>query len=244
MEYKHKKLIIAAVLSGFCILMIIGLIKLGNILAFLLVFPWIVDHLVKAGCDLWLARLITVPIAFVIIIGLGLAASFSSVKRRAGLAVFTIALMAWSFAMFQISRDYIFDPISGQAKKCYAVTPGGHEAVSCAWKVHPLYGSVVQPATREMVSAEWVTKNGLPRIHRIDPEKTMCFFAQDGSPLVWYYQRANGTLDLFSQPGMHPQLNVPLKPVDCKQDPCCSGQQRQSSRYCFRCTEKQECSVD
>jgi hypothetical protein len=209
-----RKIVLVIIGLSICILLILSLVKFGNLLAFMMVFPWIVDHLVNAGLDIWLARLITVPIACIMVIGLGLALSFSSGKRNTGLAIFASGIMLWSLAMFHVTKENLFDAISGQASKCYAVTPDGYEFVNCAWKYHPLYGSTVQPATKEMASAEWVAKNGLPHIQTITPDKYLSFFSQDGSPLVLYYQHPNGSLELFSKPRRYPQLNVPLKPVD------------------------------
>lgn len=214
MENKHRKIVLALLGLGVCILGTTGLIIFGNLLAFLMVFPWIVDRLVMAGLDVWLARLITVPIACVLVISLGLALSFSRVKRNTGLAVFALGLMLWSLAMFQMSGAYAFDPVSGEAKKCCAQTPEGYEMVSCAWKVHPLYGTAVIPATKEMITAQWIAKNGVPKIQSVAPDSSLRFFATDGSPLIWYYQHPDGRLDLFAQSGRHPQLNVALKPVD------------------------------
>lgn len=214
MEGKRKKIVLAFAGLGMCVLLILGLVIFGKLLAFLMVFPWIVDRLVDAGCDVWLARLITVPLACLMVLGLGLALSFSVKKRNTGWAIFAAGLMLWSAAMFAMSRDYVFDPVSGESRKCYAMTPDGYEAVSCAWKVHPVYGTPVQKPNQETLAADWVAKNGLHRMRKIEPERDLRFFAQDGSPLVWYYQRADGKFDLFSQPGRHPQLNVTLKPVD------------------------------
>jgi hypothetical protein len=209
-----RKIVLVIIGLSICLLVMISLVKFGNLLAFLMVFPWIVDLLVNAGLDIWLARLITVPIACIMVAGLGLALSFSATKRNAGLAIFACGMMLWSLAMFHMTKENLFDPISGHASKCYAITPDGYEFVNCAWKYHPLYGSAVQPATKEMASAEWVAKNGLSHIQTIKADKNLRFFSQDGSPLVWYYQHSDGSLELFSQPGRHPQLNVPLKPVD------------------------------
>ncbi|MBN1472527.1 MAG: hypothetical protein JW925_12155 [Syntrophaceae bacterium] len=214
MEGKGRKIILIIATLGFCLLLVVGLIKFGSLLAFLMIFPWIVDKLVNAGFDIWLARLITVPLACIMVLGIGLAFSISSQRRNTGLAIFAAGLMLWSAAMFAMSKDYIFDPISGKSRKCYAITPDGYETVPCVWKVHPVYGSPVQKPSREALAADWVIKNGLHRMRKIEPERDLRFFAQDGAPLVWYYQGPEGKFELFSQPGRHPQLNVPLKPVD------------------------------
>lgn len=214
MAGKSRKIIAAVMGLAVCILAIAGLILYGNLLAFLMVFPWIADRLVTAGLDVWLARLITVPLAFVLVMSLGLALSFSRVKRNAGLALFALGIMLWSLAMHRMSGDYAFDPVSGKAQKCFAQTPEGYEAVSCAWKVHPLYGTAVVAATKEMMTARWVEQNGVPTMHSVDPDQSLRFFTPDGTALIWYYRHPDGKLDLFAQPGRHPQFNVALKPVD------------------------------
>lgn len=216
MEKNGKKLIWALVVLGLCLLLIAGLIKFGNVLAFLMVFPWVVDQLVKIGFDIWLARLITVPIACIMVIGFGMAFSLSESKRRSGLALFAVGVMIWSAAMYYMSKDYVFDPVSGTVKKCYAATPNGYEMVSCAWKVHPVYGSAVKPATKEMLTADWVAKHGLPPLRMIEPSRNLSYFAPDGSSLVWYHENPDGKMELFSGPGKHPHLNVELKPVDAR----------------------------
>ena len=214
-KIKIKKLSWYLLVIGLCVLALIGIIRFGSLFAFFMVFPWIGEQVVAAtGIDARLANFMAIPAAIYMVIAVALMFSFKSFKRHLGFGLFVAGLLIWNLAMFTVSKNDIFDP-KGASKKCVAKnTNGVYEYEDCGRKVHRLYGTEVVPATKELVALMQFQKNGIPAIQRIKPDRNMRFFAQDGSPFVWYYQYQDGRIELFGQPGSHPQLKVVLNPIN------------------------------
>lgn len=111
-----------------------------------------------------------------------------------------------------MEKDYVYDQ-NGASSRCYAITPEGIEYVPCSWKVHRKYGTEVKRVSREIAMNYWTKKEGFPKTSRLPNDPSQTFFSPDGTPLMWYYQNSDGKIDLFSLPGIHPQLGVQLYPI-------------------------------
>jgi hypothetical protein len=48
---------------------------------------------------------------------------------------------------------------------------------------------------------------------QVHPTQNTAFFRSNGQPLVWCYVRPDGSIDLYNQPGSHPQFGGQLQPV-------------------------------
>lgn len=48
-------------------------------------------------------------------------------------------------------------------------------------------------------------------LKKLDSEATLEFFKK-GKPVIWYFKN-NGKIELFNQPGFHPETEKPLKPI-------------------------------
>lgn len=209
---ENKKLILELC---FFIVIFMGIIRFGSLLAFLAVFPWISDKLVAAtGMNMWLAKLLTVPLAIFMIAAISFLFSRDKKKHNIGLAMFAGGMCLWYMAMFIMTKDLNFNP-DGTPQKCVAQNIDGYyEDISCSFKVNNL-GFPVMPITPEIAKQVWVQKNGLPPVKRILPNKNLRFFDPNGNPLLWYYQYPDGKLEFFDQPGKHPQFpDVILSPVN------------------------------
>lgn len=54
------------------------------------------------------------------------------------------------------------------------------------------------------------------------------FFAFNGTALIWYHQRPDGTCDYFQLPGVHPQHGVPLIEIDRDKSAACQAAERRA----------------
>jgi len=194
-------------------LVVFILIRYGEVLTFFLVIPWIIHKLTDLGINGWLAWAFAIPLTIIFLWGLKLAFSKQMEKKRVGQIVLSLMILGYCLGMYFMQKDYAFDPKTGQATKCYAITPYGYEEVTCAWKVHPIFGTVVIPATKEIITSKILLKKDYPKVEKIKPTREMAFFTPDGQPLAWYYQYPDGKIEVFPRPGFHPQFNVILAPV-------------------------------
>lgn len=209
------KVILAIFGLVFFTFILISLFRLGSLFAFIWVFPWITQRLIfDAGMDIWLARCLAVGISAGVVYAIYLIFSWKKEKRAVGIVLLLSGFVAYSLTMFYMTKEYNFKP-DGSSTKCVSITPNGIEYVSCNYSVHPIYGTKVQPLSKEIIISMETKKSGnIPKIKRIEPEEDMVFFAPDGTPLIWYYQHPDGKLEFFDQPGHHPQLNTILAPIN------------------------------
>ncbi len=210
-----RKLSWYLLIIGLCVLALIGIVRFGSLFAFFMVFPWIGEQVVAAtGVDARFANFMAIPAAIYMVIAVSLMFSFKSVKRKLGFGMFVAGLLAWHVAMFTVTKNDIFNP-KGVAQKCLAKNfNGAYEYEDCGRKVHRIYGTEVVPATKELIALMQFQKKGIPAVQRITPDRNMRFFSPDGLPFVWYYQHQNGKIELFGQPGLHPQFNVILNSIN------------------------------
>src|SRR3972149_2888244 len=96
---------------------------------------------------------------------------------------------------------------------CYVSNGIGYEYVDCndSLNINKYHGKKVKPITPEI--AIIIEKTGKIPIIRVIPNLDTRFFTNDGDPLIWYYKRKDGKLELFSLPGKHPQYNENLSVI-------------------------------
>ncbi|MBI2448515.1 hypothetical protein HYV44_03110 [Candidatus Microgenomates bacterium] len=205
-----KNLLVFSILA----IIMIGIFRFGNALAVFLVFRSIAKSIAfNSGLPDWIAYLMAIPPVAMLAYGMKMSFSFSAKKRRIGYALlcgfFFVPMMIMGF----ISKDHVYYP-DGRPAKCYAATLTGYEYVSCEWKVHPVFGTAVKPVVPDIIHAIWAQERQVPAVERIVPTKDTRFYTTDGQPLIWFYQRPDGRIELFGRPGYHPQFgNVQLQPA-------------------------------
>ncbi|HCC23749.1 TPA: hypothetical protein DF272_06275 [Candidatus Falkowbacteria bacterium] len=214
----RKKLIWGIILFVFGLLMLFSLFKFGSLIAFFLVFPWISEYLeLHAALNPWLAKMIAILPAILFVISVGMILSFRRRKRLIGIILGSSAYLAFCGFMYYADANLLFDPETGEPKKCFSARLDSYVEVPCEWEIDPQTGNPVirDPAeikslnrSKEMVSRPPIT------IETVELNPNLRLFTPDGQPLFWYYEHANGDFELFMQPGRHPQLNIPLKPID------------------------------
>lgn len=194
-------------------LLLAGIIFFGTILGFITVIPWLAHQLsAQAGLNIWLAYIVTIPIGIVMVLSAGWL--LSTGKRSWGIAAGSGVLIIWCSLMYTVTKDYNFDPVTMEAIKCYTVGLAGYEEVPCEWKVHPITTAPVERITREIAISMEIMREGPPTFETIRPTKDMRFVTPDGTPLVWYYEHPDGKIDLFGEPGVHPQVSTQLNPIN------------------------------
>ena len=207
---KRRLIVISSILLVLCLL---SLFLLKHVLAFLWILPWIVEKVIVSGINPWLAKAISAIGLIFLILSISMVFSIKKWKRQTGFCFFGFLFVLYFVGMFFMTQDNNYDS-SGKIIKCCAVTPYGTETVSCAWIVHPVYGTQVKPCTKEDIISKAIKEKGIPKMDSITPTSDMRFFAQDGTPFFWYYQYPDGRIELFDEPGHHPRLNVVLSPVN------------------------------
>jgi len=212
------------------VIVIIALIKLANILTFLMIFSWVVDALVTSlGMNIWLARLVSLVPTVVCVVALTYSLSFipqfqkafpfiksNKQKRLIGNVTLVGCVLMFFTFMYVSETTKRFDPITGESKLCLALGANGYEEVSCLWEYHPTTGKKV---VKDKKTLQRLYATNDPQAGSIDTvkfNKNIRLFSSEGSPLFWYHELPDGTIHLSNNPGNHPQLNVELKPIDKK----------------------------
>lgn len=195
-----------------------GLFLYGNFLTFFLLFDSIVETIAQMmNIDIWLARIMAIFIGVMFLYFVSpYIFSLNNKKRRSGYLIVGIIFIILFAGAYLANKDNAFMP-DGSARKCMAWNPmeGKYDDdIPCNYKVHPKYGTEVMPVSKEMIAIKNTMQNGPGQFKRIIPHKNLRFFAPDGSPLIWYYQRPDGKLELFGNKGSHPQLQVILSPIN------------------------------
>lgn len=224
---RNKQIFWGVFFAGLAVILLIGLMKFSNILAFLMILPWLANQLVeKSGMNIWLARAIATIPTILFLVGLSMSMSyfptfqkkfpflrFQKIKRIWGYALLTTLFIGYSITMFAMDDAQLFDPKTGHAKKCLALGTTDYEEINCDWDFHPVTGNPVIK-DRAQVKAIFTAKQTSP--HDPGPSKKIInngqlrFFDSAGNPLVWYYEYEDGRIELFDQPGKHPQWNTDL----------------------------------
>jgi 4-amino-4-deoxy-L-arabinose transferase-like glycosyltransferase len=203
---------------GVLALILISFFLFDDFFGFLVIFPWAAQEISDSmGIHVWLARSLAIPASLFLLYAFRSAFSVTNVvKRQQGLLILGGVMFVFSLTMFFMEKNYVFSS-SGGIVKCYATTPNDYEEVACNKSVHPVFGTPVikdPNQIRGIAQAQWITKHDIPKVDRIVPTKDLAFFSPGGEPLLWYYQYPDGKIDFFGRPGIHPQLNVMLSPIN------------------------------
>jgi len=213
-----KKIIVGLLMIALGLLLLIGLIRFGNTLAFLYIFSWISESLaLNLGLNEWVTNIIAFAPALFFTVGTGYLLTFNRARFRRGLILCSIGYLVICVFMYTVNAGHAYDPVTGKATKCYAAGFSGYEEISCKWKFHPQTGKPVitdQEQIKEIVKSQAVSENPPQVSQKVKATKDIRFFSVDGTPLVWYYQYPDGKIELFSTPGHHPQLNTVLQPIN------------------------------
>lgn len=194
---------------------LILLLRLGQVfLVYGELATWINTEL---GIDETYANLLAILITAVSISLLGFFTSFflRGTLRKEALIITVCVVVAIIGLLYFKGTDVYFAQQSGRTIKYYADTPDGI-IVSRQGGFDPKYRvqrQVVTPAIAARIERE---KRGIKPnriyLHSFNKFEDITFFGMHGEPQYFYYVR-KGTIELFDNPGFHPQAREQLKPI-------------------------------
>jgi hypothetical protein len=199
-------------------LMLYMLIRYGSFFAGWWVISILVSSTEEYGLNIWLARILAVPFAFLFILGGMWMLAFRERKRIKGAIIFGATLIAYFSGIYYLENSVIYG-VDRQIKKCVALD-GMHldyEFVPCNWKITP-WGTPVVAPTPEIIIQINSRKHPQAQkivVERFCPDENSRFFSTDGTPLIWFHLHPDNRLEFFKRPGFHPQKpSVRLQPVN------------------------------
>jgi len=196
---------------------------LGSILLFflaqaLLVYQFYGFFLDKAysvfGLDMALARIVAISAAVIALFAIPWAISFVFLPRkRKHLFLAIILLAAVCFAgLYYGTANIFFDRATGQPVKYYIKTLEGFK-FSSTGDFDSKFGARYKPITPEVIKEYhlWQKTRELGVVPEVKADEY--FDRISGEAIVWYSERPNGEIKLFSLPGHDPMTNQLLKPI-------------------------------
>ncbi len=215
---RKTRIFLGLTLIAIAILLLISLLKFGSLFAFLWVFPSIAELLHdELGLNQWLSNIIAIIPAIGVMIGLNYVFSMDKTKRRIGFAVAIVCYLAFCTFMYFMQSGRNFDPKTGEAQICFAEGLDGYEAVPCNWKFHEQTGKPVirdKEKIDKIIQSQNIRTKGLTPVKTVEITNDLRFFTPEGTPLFWYYETPTGEIDVFDEPGRHPQYNTILIPIN------------------------------
>ena len=195
------------ILAILFLLVFLPMLLFSQVISVWEIFKFGVESFVaSAGVPIWLARGIIALLIVPFLWALGRAFSFKRQARTRGMLVVAVYVAAYCFAMFQVQSNVYFRHDTGEATKWYCpedlreFDTDGYDP-ACGTKLLPVTGDVARLlAAKREASPPVLTGREY-------------FNPQTGEPLKWYHQAADGSYELFDQPGFHPRYRVALAPI-------------------------------
>lgn len=158
----------------------------------------------------YLIFLLLIPISFLIF-------SISPRKRFYGMVSLALFLAAFNGIIGYAAINFKVNPISGAPEKCYLFTNGKvvyYDLVKGnARRFDPITGQECIPITPEMAAKLSRWENGeKPNLISYDNNPDL-FDRTLGTAIVWYHKGGDGRIELFDNPGFHPNNAQPLMPI-------------------------------
>ena len=202
-----------AIISLILLVTLLFIFWLRNEITVIFLYPYLRDKLVELNLNIWLAKMVALPMAVWVLVLTHLLFSRKKEKKQWGYILGAATWVIWCLSMFAATRDHYINTQTGEGTRCFAKTPTGYRERPCTEKYDPTFGTVVERVDRNIALSEWVKRHGPVLVDKIEPTKDMVFFTADGRPIYWYYEHPNGKIDLFNRPGSHPQFGVELNPI-------------------------------
>jgi hypothetical protein len=156
-----------------------------------------------ANATVWLVFAATVVL-------FGFVFSFSRTKRLIGIVGVVGLLIGQSLLVWLGTSGAFFDR-SGRAAKCYVITRDEVHFRERAG-IDPVTGRECRPVTPEIVERLSAYAAG-KRPERITSQQVTFFSVRTGEPIVWFYKKADGSIELFDLMGFHPETGEELLPI-------------------------------
>jgi hypothetical protein len=131
-------------------------------------------------------------------------------------------------ALLAITKEVVEEWQKYASRKCYVITRDSVKYLDREG-IDSETGRQCRLLTPELVERLREYEKG-KRAKRITNGSPTFFDARSGEPLVWYYQRTNGTIELFDLMGFHPDTGEELIPVTKEIVANWKGQREQAGR--------------
>lgn len=166
------------------------------------------------GLDLLLSKVIAIFATVVSVLILPWVISFLFLGRRKVelIIVTSIIFSICSLALYYGTGNVFFDRATGKPAKYYIKTLDGFK-FSSSVDYDPMFGIEYKPITGDIIKEYyfWQKTGKLGNIPQVQPGKY--FDMITGEPIVWYIERADKKIELFSLPGYDPLTGEILKPM-------------------------------
>jgi len=122
-------------------------------------------------------------------------------------------------SLYFFTKDFLFNPTSGSANKCFVVTKEGVTYFDFDPKYprfDPKTGMTCQTITAALagkLSTLVARIKSNVSVTPIDPQRVDWFSPVTGEPLLWYGDGLDGVAQFFDLPGFHPKTGILLSPV-------------------------------
>jgi hypothetical protein len=201
------------------LVIIVGMIILSALMKALFIYGLYSFFLEKIssmfGLDMMWARLIAVFAIVATLLALPSIISFFLFgrKKKEVFLIVLVTTIVYFFGLYYGTASIFFDRATGQAAKYYIKTLDGFK-FSSKGDFDPKFGIRFKPITPEVIKEHyfWQKTGKLENISEIKAGKY--FDMLSGEPIVWYSERPNGEIKLFSLPGYDPMTGQLLKPIN------------------------------
>lgn len=197
------------------ILLLTALFFYGNIFAVLLIIPHLTERLLPLGFGGYLSWILVLPMAIYLYFSIRKLLSVRKANRDQGLYMLIGFAVLWCLLMGFITKDQLFDPITGKPRYTFSQNPTGEVEFFPSYNnFDPKTGRPVTLLSSKEVENMEMKKNGAPKIKPLRVSKNSQFFRSDGSPLFSYIEWTDGRIEFFVKGGVHPQTGEALSPVN------------------------------
>jgi len=166
------------------------------------------------GLDIVFSRMIAALLTILTLLSLPWFVSFLFLGRRKALVLIVgvVLIIGGAFTVYYGSADIFFDRETGKSVKYYVKTLDGFK-FSNSEDYDPRFGIKYKPITPEVVKEfySWEKTGKMQNIPKVTQGK---YFDQiTGEPIVWYAERSQTEIELFSLPGHDPLTGQVLKVI-------------------------------
>ena len=213
------KIISKYVWIGLCLvallLAVLGLLKYGTILAFFMVYPWILSRVTDTVLNPYLAKAIAIGMTvFLVLVVRYLILFQRKWKKILGYALLTAMVISHLVFLASVTKDQYFSAWTGQAQKYYTINPIDGSIQVFDQSVFDAFGTKALPITPAVARDIALQKQRNTSQSEVPGEKIVNFFdPYSGAPLVWHTKYSDGTWHFFIRDGFDPKTGAKLDPV-------------------------------
>lgn len=178
--------------------------------------PWLANKIVlSTGMNIWLARILVIPLAFLLVLATALMCSLEKRSRLVGFVLFCLIVFVGNMGMYQLTKEHHFKLKTGESIQWYIKTPQGFRLYSTSGH-DVITGEKLEKVTPEIAKEIELWKGKEQKVIKPVQEKYHFFDVFTGESLRWYYKDEKGKIEIFDKPGFHPTTSDKLLPVTKK----------------------------